>query len=278
MIKYLTTLLSCLCLIGSLSFSAIPPTKVLFLGNSQLGVYDGITGTRIYDLPNMIKDISESAPADYPRIEPSMKVVGGASLKKLWELGEGPGTPRAMIADEKWDYVVIQEIFNAGEQEFIKYATMFDEAIRKAGATTILFATAGVTQYYNPTQLPFPDGFKKLNSMQVSFGKQKGILVATAGYAWLEYLGRKPSEEEILNLYAKDRGHPGYKGSYIYACLLYSVITGKNPSGLTSEFKNDSGIEWSIIIDKKEAAKMQKVAWNQNRDLAIPSTTTSKPP
>jgi hypothetical protein len=262
--KNLMIILYCLCITMTGSLSLMSQTKVLFLGNSQLGVYDGITGTQIFDLPGMIKDISESAPADFLRIEIGQKLVGGASLKKLWEMGDGPETPRAMIAIEKWDYVVIQEIYNVDEQEFKTYATMFDEAIRKAGAKTILLATAGVTKYYTPSQPSYPDAFKTLNGMQVSFGKQRDITVAAAGYAWMKYLGPNPSEEQILNLYAKDKGHPGYKGSYIYACLLYAVITGKNPAGLTSEFKNNLGS--SIIIGKKEAAKMQKAAWKQYRE------------
>jgi hypothetical protein len=263
--KYVRIILCCLfiTMIGSLSGKS--QTKVLFLGNSQLGVYDGITGKQIYDLPGMLKDMSESAPADFPRIEIGLKLVGGASLKKLWEMGEGPGTPRAMIATGKWDYVVIQEICSIDKKGFETYATMFVEAIRKAGAKTILLATAGVTKYYSSSYLPYPDEFKTLNGMQVSFGKERGIPVAAAGYAWMKYLGRNPSEEQILDLYAKDKGHPGYKGSYIYACMLYAVITGKNPAGLTSEFKNDLSIKGSIIIRKEEAAKMQKAAWDQYR-------------
>ena len=99
--------------------------------------------------------------------------------------------------------------------------------------------------------------------MQISFGRKKGITVAAAGYAWMKYLGPNPSEEQLIDLYNNDRGHPGYKGSYIYACLLYAVITGKNPAKLTSEFKNNPNIKCSIIISKEEAVKMQKAAWDQ---------------
>ncbi len=264
-LKNSITIFFCLCIIIAGPLPVRSQTRVLFLGNSQLGVYDGITGKQIYDLPNMIRDISESAPTDFQRIEIGMKLVGGASLRKLWEMGEKPGTPRAMIATGQWDYVVIQEIYNADEQEFKTFATMFDDVIRKTGAKTILFATAGVTQYYAPSLLPYPDEFKKLNGMQVSFGKKNGIPVAAAGYAWMKYLGRNPSEEKLLDLYAKDKGHPGYKGSYIYACLLYAVITGKNPAGLTNEFKNNSDFKSNIIIREDQAAKMQKSAWRQYR-------------
>ena len=255
-------ILTCLCITISGCDSEKSPIKIFFIGNSQLGVADGIPGHPVYDLPNMLQDLSESAPAGYPRFETRQKRVDGASLKKQWKLGEGPATERGMIANGKWDYVVIQEIYYAGKPEFETYASLFDGAIRKAGAKTILFATAGVTSSYDPSFPAYPDGFKVLNDMQVSWARKMRIPVVAAGYAWIRYLGPDPSEEKLLSLYNKDKGHPGYKGSYIYACLLYAVITGKNPAGLTSEFK-DQRIKDAIKIDKDEAARMQQAAWDQ---------------
>ena len=89
------------------SLFAHPPLKVLFIGNSQM---------QCYDLPQMIKIMSESAPAASPRIAIGRALMGGKGLKGFWEAGEAQGSPRGMIRAEKWDYVVIQEIFNAKEQ------------------------------------------------------------------------------------------------------------------------------------------------------------------
>jgi len=214
-----------------------------------------------YDLPRMVKIMSESAPADHPCLKIGAAVFGGATLKTHWEKGEEPGTPRTMISTGKWDYVIIQEIYCAGKREFEKYAALMDKVIRKAGAKTILFATANITQHYHGRLgYRYPDSFNKLNGMQVRFGRKRGIPVAAAGYAWMKYLGQKPSDKKLLDLYHKDKGHPGLKGSYIYACLLYTVLTGKNPAGLTGKFKDIRG---GFSISKKEAAKMQKAAWDQ---------------
>lgn len=229
---------------------ARPPLKVLFIGNSQM---------QCYSLPEMIKIMADSAPADHPRVEIGRALIGGKGLKGFWEAGEEKGTPRALIAAHKWDYVVIQEIYNANEPEFEKYAEMFDELIIKNGSKTLLFATANVTQYYNAA-FKYPDSFEKLNGMQIAFGKKNGVAVAAAGYAWMKYLGPNPTEAQILDLYHKDKGHPGPKGTYIYACLLYACITGLNPAGLASEFKD---IQGGIIISKEEAVNMQKAAWEQ---------------
>jgi hypothetical protein len=222
--------------------------KILFIGNSQM--YS-------YDLPQMVQILSESAPVDYPRIEIGRVTVGGATLKTHWDAGDGPGTPRGLIAGERWDWVVLQEIFNATQPDFETYAARFDDAIRKSSAQTILFATANVTQHYNAA-FRYPDSFRSLNDMQIEFGRKANIRVAAAGYAWMKYLGPHPSEEQILDLYHADKGHPGPKGTYLYACLLYAVMTGKNPAGLVREFKE---IQGGIVIGKEEAEKMQSVAW-----------------
>lgn len=231
---------------------AQPPLKVLFVGNSQM---------QCYDLPQMIQVMSESAPPGNPRIASGRALLGGKGLKGYWD-AEGPKAPRAMIAADKWDYVVIQEILNAKEAEFRDYAARFDREIKKAGSKTVLFATASVTEHYHASY-HYPEAFKRLNEMQVVFGKQQRVPVAAAGYAWMKYLGPHPSEKQLLDLYHKDKGHPGPKGTYLYACLLYAVITGKSPDGLTSEFKNLRG---GITIAKEEAASMQKAAWEQYQE------------
>jgi len=239
---------------------ASSPVKILFIGNSQM---------QVYDLPRMLEVMAQSAPADHPRIECARNTIAGRGLQGYWAAGDGKETPRALIAAARWDYVVIQEIYCANAPEFEKYAEMFDELIRAAGSRTLLFATASASERYLAS-CRYPDAFKKLNDMQIAFGKKKGIPVAAAGYAWMKYLGPNPSEAQLLDLYHTDKGHPGPKGTYIYACLLYACITGLNPAGLTSEFHDlqpyRKPIPGGIIISKAEAAKMQKVAWEQYRE------------
>ncbi|MHC4871974.1 MAG: hypothetical protein ACYTFY_09020 [Planctomycetota bacterium] len=223
--------------------------KVLFIGNSQM---------RSQNLPDMIQKLSESAPEDFPRIESCPYAAGGKTLKLHWEAGEEGDKPRALIKKGGWDKVVIQEIYSAPEDEFRKYAELFDNAVKEAGSQTIFFATANVTPFYRE-EFTFPQSFKDLNDMQIKLGREKNIPVAPAGYAWLKYLGENSSEEELLDLYAEDRGHPGFKGSYIYACLLYAVLTGKTPVGLTSKLTGKDG----ETLTEEEALKMQQAAWEQ---------------
>ena len=231
--------------------------KILLVGNSQMGAYN---------LPRMLRIMSASAPKGYPRLKIGEAIFGGATLKTHWEKGKGEGAPRAMIAGGKWDCVVIQEIFCVHKPgfrpEFEKYATLLDGAIRKSGAKTILFATANITQFYKPSykEYRYPDSFKKLNDMQLRFGKKHGITVAAAGYAWMKYLGKNPSKKKLMDLYHSDKGHPGGKGTYLYACLLYAVLTGRSPVGLARSFKDIRG---GFSVPKKEALRMQQDAWSQ---------------
>ena len=81
-------LVSCLSVMIEASVSAQPPLKVLFIGNSQM---------QCCDLPQRVKVMSESAPADSPRIAVGRALLGGKGLKGFWEAGEGQGSPRAQL-------------------------------------------------------------------------------------------------------------------------------------------------------------------------------------
>ena len=244
-----------LCMMFTIPMLAEQSLNVLFIGNSQMSHYD---------LPTMLHIMAESASPDRPHIEVGRAIVGGKSLKSHWESGTGEGTPRGMIADGKWDYVVIQDIYahmgnKPSPQVFEDYATRFDHSVKQAGSKMIVLATASVTEFTINTYR-YPDSFKELNDMQIAFAKKMGIPVAAAGYAWMKYLGPNPSESQVLDLYHADKGHPGPKGTYIYACILYACITGLNPTGLTSEFKDIPGFS---SLTKEETIKMQKCAWEQ---------------
>jgi hypothetical protein len=228
--------------------------KVLFIGNSQM---------RKHNVPELVQALSHSAPSDAHRIESSPVTGGGKTLQLHWDAGEAEGKPRSVIAQGGWDRVVVQEIYSASEEDFRAYAALFDAAIRQAGSETVLFATANVTRYYRE-EFVFPESFKQLNDMQIAFGHERGIPVAAAGYAWLRYLGENPSEEALLDLYDEDRGHPGFKGSYIYACLLYAVLTERSPIGLTTDLRGRNG----ETITESEGHKMQEVAWQEYLDSA----------
>ena len=226
--------------------------RVLFLGNSQI-FYN--------NLPRIVEVLSESAPAERPRIKTGRSVAGGASLESLWNAGEGAGKPRAMIAGEKWDYVVIQEIYTYYDkpEKFNQYAKLFDELIRRHGSRTVLYCTASVNSLY-------PQGFVGLHDMHVALGKQLLVPVAAGGQSWLQYWGENPTLEARLALYNADKAHPGIKGSYINACALYAVLTGESPVGLTNRIPDQP----EDAVTPEEAQRFQEAAWKVHQAINAP--------
>lgn len=224
--------------------------KVLFIGNSQLYAHH---------LPTMVRELAAFAPQGRDGIDVGHVMLGGYSLKKHWDAGDAEGTARWMIAHGgNWDRVVLQEIYNASESEFRAYAMQLDHAIREAGSQTILLATASVMPQYKSGYI-FPSSFIAFNDMQITFGRQYGIPVAAAGYAWIRYLGPNPPEDRLFDLYNPDRGHPGIKGTYINACLVYTLLTGHSPLGLKHDYAGADG----RTITQLEATHMQHAAWEQ---------------
>jgi hypothetical protein len=233
------------------------PIRVLFVGNSQI---------YFNDLPAIVEALAESAPPERPRIKAGRALVGGASLETHWNRGTGKGTARAMIAEEKWDYVVLQEIYNGKPESFNKHARLFDELIQKNGAKTVLFSTASINSLY-------PKGFQGLHGMNVALGKELKVALVPAGNAWLYYWGKTPTEEQRLALYDKDMAHPGKKGSYIYACTIYAVLTGQSPVGLTHRVP-----KWpDDTITADEAKRFQEAGWREYKEISGKAAPAPKP-
>jgi hypothetical protein len=217
------------------------PLKVLLIGNSQCPL---IIKHRL------IENLAASSEGG-PRIEITGCVKGGASLKKHWEAGTGPETARGMIARGGWDYVVMQEIYNAQEADMLPYARQFHALVAGTGARAVFFGTASIISDY-------PQGFDRLHHAHLAAGKELGTLIVDSSHAYFKYLGEKPSAERMESLFAEDKMHPGLWGSYIYACGIYSAITGRSPVGLAAPAE----------IPADAAKDLQQAAWSQYQETA----------
>ena len=217
------------------------PIKVLLIGNSQCPT---IVGNQL------LEKLAASDKGARP-IKVGGCIKGGASLKSHWEAGTGPKTARQMITDEKWDFVVLQEIYNVQEPAFQPYARQFHELIKGTGAKTVLFGTASIISDY-------PKGFERQHRMHLAMGKELGVPIVDASKAYFRYFGEKPSKERIESLFAKDKAHPGLWGSYLYSCGIYSVLTGRSAVGLAAPESIPAAI----------AKTLQETAWAQHQETA----------
>lgn len=220
--------------------------RVLFVGNSQI-FYN--------DLPQLLVTLADSAPPSQARIQVGRALTGGASLASHWDKGLGNATARSQIAEGKWDFVVLQEIYRANPESFDKHARLFHELVQRSGSQPLFFSTASISTMY-------PQGFHDLHKMHIELAKELKFPVVAAGNAWLSYWGENSTPEQRLLLYAPDKAHPGKKGSYVYACALYAAITGSSPVGLTHAIPSLG----DNAVSAAEAKQYQEAAWRVHQE------------
>src|SRR6185295_18944360 len=217
------------------------PIKVLLVGNSQCPT---IVNNQL------LEKLAVSDKGARP-IKVGGCVKGGASLRSHWDAGTGEGSARGMIAAGGWDYVVLQDIYNVQEAAFQPYARQFHAAVKGAGSKTLLFGTASILSDY-------PKGFERQHGLHLAMGKELGVPIVDASYAYIRYFGENPSTERLESLFAKDRAHPGLWGSYLYSCMIYSAMTGRSPVGLAAP----------EAIPAETVKVLQETAWAQHQETA----------
>lgn len=239
--------------LGSCAGPAGKRLRTLFVGNSQI---------YYWDLPKLLSDISESAPAACPRIDAEGFTRGGQNLHRLWTDGDALGRNLAtVIGDGRYDVVVVAESIDLVEPdkppaEFPMYANLIIDAARASGAVPVLYAT------------PYPDqeghrNFVEMAAPQLALGKARSVAVAAGGLAWLRVWQELPE----IDLHHTDNAHPGHKGSYISAMVIYAAITRATPIGLTSSppFECRPPSCPPPPITAQEASIFQLAAWDEAR-------------
>ncbi len=163
------------------------------------------------DLPGLLQQFSvkESAPIDIQKITAPL-----ASLKFHWDMG----TAADRIRKQRWDYVVLQEfsrkpVTDPAQTE--EYFSRFNDEIRKAGATALLFE--------NWTRQGHDADAQVLQSTYQAILSKTGATAAPIGAAWRACESARPD----IKLFLDDR-HPSDAGTYLAAAVLYDVIYKKN--------------------------------------------------
>ena len=198
--------------------------RVLFVGNS-------ITYTN--DLPAATERLAASLGAK-PRLHADFAGRGGATLRDLWN----DANVRRGIARGRYAYVVVQaqstEVIRMPD-ETATYARMFDEDIRRSGAITVIFET------WAPREFDVPQ--ERYTRQYEAIAADVHALIAPVGDAWDRLL------RNGVALF-QDGVHPNAAGTYLAACVFYSVLYGHAPLG--AEHKP---------IDAGTAESIQREAW-----------------
>lgn len=165
--------------------------------------------------------------------------AGGASLRNHWNAG----TALKAIETRKYDTVVLQEqstlpVKNATRMH--ENVRLFDEAIKKAGAKTVLYMT-WARQHAPESQQAISDAY-------TAIGRELNALVVPVGLAWQAFL--RAHDRPVLH--DKDQSHPAAAGSYLAACVFLAVLFGENPVGIASEVAG---------VTEPELTSLQTTAW-----------------
>jgi hypothetical protein len=196
-----------------------PKKSFLFIGNSF---------TNVNDLPGTFAHLALSGG------HPVTTAMIAPGSYKLFQHAATEATMNT-IANQKWDYVILQEQSQTPAKETWRTNEMypavrlFNGKIRQSGAKPILYMTWG-------RKNGCPEmGFSDYHSMQeelrlgyLGIANELGIEVAPVGEAWKNSVENRPA----LELWASDGIHPSPAGTYLAACVFYAVIYNKSPEGL----------------------------------------------
>jgi hypothetical protein len=201
--------------------------NILFIGNSF---------TARNDLPGLIANL---AAAHGKHLDHRLIQAGGASLRMHWNKGEA----QRAIQETRYDFVVLQEqstlpIKNA--QRMHENIRLFDAVIRASGAKTALYLTSA-RQHAPETQ-------EAINIAYLSIGKELGATVVPVGIAWQNFL----REHSSPVLHDADQSHPTLAGSYLAACVFYSVLFADSPVGIESDLRG---------LTREDLSSLQATAW-----------------
>ncbi len=184
-----------------------PATRVLFIGNSFTS-YNGGLDTLLAGLA--------------PTCTTASFDQGGFTLEEHWN----DAAELHSIATGHWDYVVLQDqsqspVVNVAE--FRRYTLLFDHAIARSGAKTVLLMT-----WNRPDSAAEGVTTANLSAAYRAAGAALGARVAPAGEAFANALLERP--DIVLN---NADGHPTALGSYLAACVVYQTIFGRSTVGIT---------------------------------------------
>lgn len=226
--------------------------RVLFIGNS-LTQYNG-------SLPLIMEQLCASAGT---RPVPIFDMVYryGATWAQIWDT-----TPaRTIIEEGNWDYVVLQDHSIAATKfrsEMDVYARRFSREIYSVGARPIFFMTWPHGDVLSDQKL--------IASAYANVSAANDGILAPVGLAWQKVMRERPK----FNLYdPRDNPtkHPNAAGSYLSACVFYSVLFHQSPRGLTGRIAEGSTVY--IDLKAKDALYLQDAAWRTVSETGPLATT-----
>jgi hypothetical protein len=226
--------------------------RVLFLGNS-LTEYNG-------GLATTMEQLAASAKLKpMPVFDELTKF--GATWAQLWDVTQA----RDLIAQGGWDYVVLQDYSTAPmiyQTEMQVYGRRWSDTAKAVGARPVFFMTW-------PHQ-DKPETLQPIAAAYVGLAKDNHGVVAPVSWAWRTVLHDHP-ELILYDPRDKPAKHPTPMGTYLTACVFYSIFFNHSPHGLTGRIVEGTNVY--IDLSPTVANYLQDVAWQTVCDAKALAST-----
>ena len=242
-----------LCLFLALAWSTFGISQsdslhVLLIGNSY---------TYFWNLP---RQLNAMAAAQHDPLQFTQSTRGGVNLGQHWR-GERALQSKEKIQSGRFNRVILQDHSMRAFIEpdsLIKYGQLFGDLIHASNAQAYVYLTWGRRD--NPLMQ------ERNNEAYQKLAQKIKARIIPVGPAWV--LSRKLRPD--LDLYDPDGSHPSTIGSYLTACVIYSVITGQSPIGLPNRLDardHDGSILFLNNIPNVDAQFLQQVAWQAVKEF-----------
>lgn len=240
--KHFATQLLSLILVAlsiSLSGQETTPKSILFVGNSY---------TYFWNLPQTV-----AAFINDEEITTRQSTAGGASLGHHWR-SERDLKSVAKIKDGKYQAVILQDHSMRAidhPDSLVYFGKKFSDLIKAQSGQTYLYMTWA--REWDPYMQD------KITKEFTSLAGKINARIVPVGLAWERARELRPG----FALYDDDQSHPSALGTYLSACVFYTVLTGKTPVGLPNRLTSidQNGEKIYLTIQSQENALFcQKVA------------------
>ncbi len=158
-------------------------------------------------------------------------VRGGARLSEQLNPATELGAKAQKLFEEKWDYVVLQEMSRGPvteKQSFMNSVKELSVLAKKSGAKPLLYATWAYREgsaRLAETGLGYEEMTHGLCDSYHEAARENGCLVADVGNAFYDLRGRADE------LFVEDDYHPGVFGTQVAAEVIARVIKADSENG-----------------------------------------------
>lgn len=217
---------------------------ILFIGNSH---------TYYHEMPQMAVQLAKAAGHER-RLSVETSTASGVSLQWHWNNQR----TRELVAQGDWDAVVLQERSGGPMEDKASmhmHARLLHGEIQKHGAETVFYMTWART--YQPGTQP------EITAAYEELAEELDATLAPVGEAWRRALDADPD----LRLHAPDGRHADPSGSYVAACVFYTLFFDADPTGLPGTVSVNG--QTAVDLPDDRARFLQQVAFETAQPHAM---------